>query len=205
MFIKLSQKRIEFERLLLKIGYKDRNPILMRERKEDWTRQTNYICDNNGALAIYTYIIPYKNKKSYIYNEFLDFYGDKDLEVKIKNLANRILFKEKTRIVEVGWEVKYNQDPTNFSIKERKKVLFHFMHQSFQMINFGHFGLYPNVGDILSANPRGIKIDQGFNESSIEIGTRQRVSLAKRFGFGNLYDDGFVYARYNEDLKLVPI
>jgi hypothetical protein len=205
VFIKPSRKRIEFEKLLKKLGYNDRSPILPIEKKEDWTKQTNYICNNNGALSIYTYIIPYSNKKSYIYNEFLDFYGEEDLEIKIKNLSNRILFEEKTRIFEVGWEVKYNQDPSIFSLEERKKILFHFIKQTSEMITFGCFNLYPKIGDILAANPSGVKINQGFTQSSIILGKRQRTSLAKRFGFGDLYDDDFVYARYDENCILRPI
>lgn len=63
----------------------------------------------------------------------------------------------------------------------------------------------PKPGDMLAANPKGLKINQGYSESSIELGTKQRSNLAKKFGFGNVYEDGFSYARYNENLELIPV
>ena len=205
MLIKPSKKRIEFERLLKELGYKDRSPILPQENKKNRIKQTNYICPSGGALAIYSYIVPYFNKKSYLYIEFLNSYGEENLKDKIYKLSQRIIFKEKTRIGEIGWEVIYNQQPSEFSFEERTKIIFDFMKKSFTRLNFGDFNLNPKEGDVLVANPRGVKLNEGFNNSSIELGIRQRSIFGKRFGFGDLYDDGFQYARYNKDLKLKPI
>jgi len=200
-----SQKRIEFEKILRKIGYVDRNPIILNKREQKWTKQTNYICKSGGAIAIYTYIIPYFNKKSYLYSEFLDHYEKENVELKIKKLANKIIFKEKTRLAEVGWECVYNQDPTKFSLEERKIILFSFIKETNKNLQEGMCNLHPNPGDILAANPKGLKINEGYNENSIQLGTRQRSSLAKKFGFGELCEDGFSYARYNHNLDLIPI
>ena len=65
--------------------------------------------------------------------------------------------------------------------------------------------LSPRPGDVLVAKPHGPKIDEGFTESSLVIGQRQRAMVAKRFGFGNLQDDDFQYARYDENCILRPI
>jgi hypothetical protein len=66
-------------------------------------------------------------------------------------------------------------------------------------------GLNPKVGDILAAKPYGPKINQGFTEESLKIGKYQRSLFAKKFGFGELYEDGFQYGRYDENLILRPI
>jgi hypothetical protein len=202
MFIKPSNKRIEFERMLISLGYKDRSPILKKESK--WKKQVNYMCPT-GAMAIYSYFIPYFNKKSYLYVEFLDNYESKDIRQKIKSLAKRIKFQEKTRIGEVGWEVAYTKNPNEFTPEERKKILYEFIRELYKNLKSGFFNITPNPGDILAANPYGPKIGQGFNESSIQIGTRQRELLARKFGFGKSYDDGFCYARYDNDLNLIAI
>ena len=63
----------------------------------------------------------------------------------------------------------------------------------------GMLNVYPQPGMILVARPVGPKIDQGFTESSLTIGSRQRSIVAKKLGFGDLKEDGFQYARYDED------
>jgi hypothetical protein len=202
MIINPTQKRLEFERLIKTIGYRDRSPIFTQEDKRKV--QTNYICES-GSMAIYSYFIPYFNKKSYLYVEFLSHYGEKDLYYRIKFLSSKIIFKEKTRIAEVGWEVIYTKDPAEFSKKERTEILVNFMKKTHNDIKNGFCKIAPRPGDILSANPRGVKIDKGFSKESIRKGTEQRSLFAKKFGFGKVYDDGFCYARYNEELNLIPI
>jgi hypothetical protein len=70
-----SKKRLEFERLLKELGYIDRSPVLESEEK---TEQVNFKC-SNGAMAIYTFVDLYQNKKSYLWIEFLDNYKEKKL------------------------------------------------------------------------------------------------------------------------------
>jgi hypothetical protein len=202
VIIKAPKKRIEFERLLKKLGYVDRRPIYPKEQKR--TKQTNYLFED-GSMAIYTHIFPYFNKKSYIYKEFLDHYGDSNLKEKIKCLAKVIRFEEKTRIADVAWDAVYTKQPTDFTLEERKKVFFDFMKQTKFYILNGLMDLNPQEGDILAANPRGPKINQGFTEESMVIGAKQRSIVDRKFGFGNIYDDGFQYCRYDKDLIPQPI
>ena len=123
MIILPPKKRIEFERLLKELGYKDRSPVLPKEKK--MMKQINYMCQD-GAMAIYLFFIPYFNKKSYLWLEFMDHYDSPDLKSKIKNLAEKICFDEKTRLAEIGWEAKYTKQPYDFSLEERKKSFFQF-------------------------------------------------------------------------------
>jgi len=197
-----SIKRIEFERLLKKLGYRDRSPVYPKENKR--YQQVNFNCDS-GAMAIYTFIILYQTKKSYLYLEFLDSYNSPDLKEKIKKLAERIYFHEKTRVAEVGYEVKYTRQPSEFELEERKKIFFHFMKYSYKNLEEGMVKLSPRPGDILAAKPHGPKINEGFTESSLVLGKHQRSLVARRFGFGELQDDGFQYTRYDENCILRPI
>ena len=110
-----EEKRIKFERLLRKLGYRDRSPIFPQEEKR--IKEKQYMC-STGAIMISTFIILYKTKKSYLWLEFLDNYEEDDLEDIISKLAERIRYKEKTRLAEVGYEAKYTQQPNQFAKKE---------------------------------------------------------------------------------------
>lgn len=202
MLITPSTKRIEFERLLKKLGYRDRSPVYPKENKR--YQQVNFNCED-GAMAIYTFVILYQTKKSYLYLEFLDHHDSPYLKDKIKVLAERIQFHEKGRLAEVGYEVKYTKQPSEFSLEERKKIFYEFIKYTYENLQDGIVKIKPRPGDILAAKPHGPKLNDGFNESSLTIGKRQRALVARKFGFGELYEDGFQYARYDENCVLKPI
>ena len=69
------------------------------------SKRRKYMC-STGAIMISTFIILYKTKKSYLWLEFLDSYEEEDLENIISKLAERIKYKEKARVAEVGYESK---------------------------------------------------------------------------------------------------
>ena len=161
----------------------------------------------DGAMSIYLFFIPYLNKKSYLWLEFIDHYDSPDLKNKIQSLAERIQYQEKTRLAEIGWEAKYTKQPYDFSLEERKKVFFSFVKEAHYVLHngFDSLNIKPRPGDVLVGKPQGVKINQGFSESSIELGTRQRAIVGKRFGLSNVYDDGFQYGKYDKDLNIIPI
>jgi hypothetical protein len=205
VFIKPSQKRLEFEKLLRELGYKDRSPILPLNDKKK--RQINYYCDDGSAMAVYLFLIPYLTKKSYLYPAFLRLKKENDpyIKQKMHNLAKYIRLEEKTRLADIGWEVKYTKEPDQFNTTDRTKIIFNLFKQFIEALSDGMCGYKPRPGDILAAKPYGPKINEGFNESSIIVGTRQRYLVARKVGFGTLYDNEFCYARYDENLKLNPI
>lgn len=204
MLIRPSQKRIQFERLLKELGYKDQSPVIPKMKK--MMKQTNYMC-SDGAMAIYLFFIPYFNKKSYLWLEFLDHQNSPDLKERIKTLAKRIQYNENTRLAEIGWEAKYTKQPYEFSLEERKKIFFSFLREADYALQrgFDSLDIKPRPGDVLVAKPQGVKINQGFTESSIELGTRQRALIGKKFGLSDMYEDGFLYGKYDKDLKVIPI
>ena len=204
MLIRPSQKRIQFERLLKELGYKDQSPVIPKMKK--MMKQTNYMC-SDGAMAIYLFFIPYLNKKSYLWLEFLDHHNSPDIKTRIKTLAKRIQYQEKTRLAEIGWEAKYTKQPYEFSLEDRKRIFFSFLKEADYAIHsgFDSLNIKPRPGDVLVGKPQGVKINQGFTESSIELGTRQRALVGRKFGLGHMYDDGFQYGKYDRDLKIIPL
>lgn len=193
-----------FNNILKEIGYSDDSIIYPQENKK--RNQIIYQCDS-GLMSIYSYVIPYKNKKSYVYLEFLDSQEKHSLEktkIVIKKLCENIIFNQKTKLGEVGWEVIYNKQPSEFTLHERKTIFFSFMKTAKNNLK-GCFDISPDPGDILAAKPQGPKINQGFTEESILLGKKQRISLGKRFGFGDIKPDGFQYAIYDNNLSLTPL
>ena len=140
-----NKHRIEFERLLRDLGYKDRSPLYFCEKE---TKQINYMC-NDGAMGIYNTIILYYNKKSYLYTEFNGNYGSPFMKERISALAENIHFNEKTRIGEVSWKVVYTKQPTEFTLEQRKKIFYAFIRDSYDHFNNGMLGITPRVGDVL--------------------------------------------------------
>ena len=184
-----------FESHLSNLGYNDNSIVYPKPEKIKYPIMYN--C-NNGSMTVTTFLITYPNKKSYLHLEFLD--GGN-----IKRLAEKILFQEKTHVIEVGYEVSYTKQPNEFSLEERNKIFMHFMKQTKLNLKYGLLDQKPNPGDILAALPYGPKINLGFTETGLNIGKHQRSLVAQRFGFGNLYEDNFQYARYDENLNLKPI
>lgn len=203
--IKLPELRLEFERLIRKLGYRDRSPIYPREEKI--RNQINYMCQDGSAMGIFCFLIPFRTKKSYIFIDFkyLKWINDPYLELKIKTLAEYIKLEEKTRIGEVGWEVIYTKNPDQFTLKEKVKIVFDLFQRMSLMLKDGAFKFTPQTGDILASRPYGPKINEGFTDSSIIEGTNQRGRVAQRFGFGSVKQNDFQYARYDENGTLNPI
>lgn len=202
-YIRPSKNRIKFERLLYKIGYRDRSPIYPEQSKKK--RQVNYHCEDGSAMAVYLFLIPYQTKKSYIYPAFLKVKDDPQVKDQILSLCKIIRFEEKTMIADVGWEAKYTKQPYQYEMKDRTRIVFNLFQQLIEALSDGMCGYTPKPGIVLAAKPYGPKINDGFNETSITIGTRQRYLVAKRVGFGNLYGNGFCYARYDDNCILRPI
>jgi hypothetical protein len=202
--IKPTKLRTEFEILIRKLGYIDRSAI--HPRKEKIRNQINYTCQDGSAMGVFCFLIPFLTKKSYIYIDFkyLKWINDPYLELKIKTLCNYIKLEEKTRIGEVGWEVIYTKNPDEFTMKEKVKIIFDLFQKMTSMLKEGAFNYNPRTGDILASRPYGPKINEGFTNSSIIIGTNQRGRVAQRFGFGETKQNEFQYARYDENKNLIP-
>ena len=49
------------------------------------------------------------------------------------------------------------------------------------------------------------QMDLGFSEQSIKLGSKQREKIAKKYGFGDIKEDGCQYGRYDENMILHPV
>lgn len=205
MLIKPSKKRLEFERLLRELGFRDNSPVYPEMDKHK--RQINYHCEDGSAMAVYLFVIPYLTKKSYLFPVFCDLKRNNDplIKEKILGLAKCIHFQEKTRIADVGWEAKYTKQPSEYDMSDRTRIIFNVFKQLIEALSDGMCGYAPRPGDVLAAKPHGPKINEGFSENSIAVGTRQRYLVARRVGFGTLYGNGFCYGKYDENCILRPI
>jgi hypothetical protein len=191
MKIKPPQKRIEFERFLLNLGIRDRSPIMYPKNIDE-----RIIKDIYPELDIYLIIKNYKNKKSYLY-EYYKKYSKK----KTADLLSKIKYDQKTNISEIIWTIE--GDLKRLTAGDNKTILFAFIKEIKTIIPAGKCNYFPNPNDILMCRPTGsqvVEIPENFM-----IGAKQRASLYKRLGFGELDEDLRQYAIYDENMILHPI
>ena len=191
MKIKPSQKRIEFERFLLSLGIRDRNPITYPKYVEERILDHIY-----PELAIYFTVRDYKNKKSYLY-EYYKKYSKK----KTADLLSKIKYNQKNNIFEVIWMIDGNL--RNLTISDSKIILFAFIKEIKKRIPIGICGEIPRPNDILVCKPIGSQLIS-ISENFI-VGANHKASLYKRLGFGELDEDLCQYAIYDENMILHPI
>lgn len=202
--VKAPKHRIKFERMLRKLGYRN------RETANTYTKKINHHILKDcypKYLNINLFIVRYLNKKSFLYQEFLidKNLSNKELYKKYKYLTKKIRFKEKNRIGEIGWEILYHKSPDLLSEKDRKIILLRVMKE----LNSIHLEKnYPpsmraNPGHILVSKPCAQRVHTGQQEFISLI--VKRSSLNSRCGFGNLDEYAYEIGMFDLNLKLNPI
>lgn len=204
MKITPSPKRIEFERILKKLGYKDRSPVIPPRGPlyEDILK-----CLNKNQVEIKGFITEYKNKKSYLYEFFIKNYNNfskKEMRDKLKILCDDIIFSEKTRIGEIGWRIENMRNILFWNKTDRLEIYRSVIKLGKISIKYGGLGIKPNPGDILVSKPEGGK-STFFHIKAIKYGSSQRGRINRKFGFGEVKFNNTQYGRYNENLELIPI
>jgi hypothetical protein len=165
---------------------------------------------NPGVLKVKTFIVPFHNKLNYLYSDWV-WKKDSSVEDRKKELLwlkDAICLDEQAPepgVIEVGWSATYNVHPSEFSKDSRHRALMDFMRSTRENLKNGMLGVKPQLNVYLTARPVGPRLDLGFTDESLVIGQRTRSSFAQRFGFGSLQRDGFLYAKYDDDCKIVPI
>jgi hypothetical protein len=203
MIIKISGKRKKFERILKKIGYKDQSPILKVDKLEYPVLKEL----SGDAYEIFYFTKSYFNKKTYLYEFFLYNYelDKKEIKKELKILCKDIIYKEKTRVCEVGWGIN-NSNMLYFSTKDHlKKIYFEIIKIGKVIFKDGTDVLVPKEGDILVSKPEGGKILGSSNHERYLIAQKQRGKINKKFGFGDIKKQGSQYARYDKNLIPKPI
>lgn len=200
--IKASKQRIRFERMLRRLGYRN------REVANTYFKKINHQISKDcypKYLNINLFLIRYLNKKCFLYQEFLkdQNLSDQDLYKKYKYLAKRIRLNEKNRIAEVGWEIYYHKPAELLSEKNRKIIL---LKVAKELKSFYLNRNYPrmlNPGHILISKPCAQKVHTGSQEFINLI--QKRSSLNSKFGFGNIDEYGYEVGIIDLNLKINPI
>jgi hypothetical protein len=146
---------------------------------------------------------------------FLNYYEDKeeflesidDLE-KRNHIITKIYPKEKGRIGEIGWKVIFKVSQRKLSFEVNRQILYLFLKQV--PIYFNDFksgtlvdypGLKPKEKDILISIPsNGLMMPT--NSPNLY---KKRGYMNTKFGFGDLDQYGYQYARFDRELNLIPI
>lgn len=108
------------------------------------------------------------------------------------------------RIVDVSWDIEYVKYPSAYGKRNRLILLLEIM-DIIKECFAGGMGIDPHPGDVLTTFPYGAKVDIGPSMSSYKRGTVNREYLDRRLGFGKVDSEGWCYAIYNDDLKLMPL
>jgi len=204
---KFSPEVLKFEHLLKKSGYYDNSPIIKNVKRLEQPILEKYL--EKYHIKIIGFIYYYPNKKSYIWRCYKEMLNNpkitrKQMLIYLFIISKGIIFSQKSRIAEVGWDLLY----TSKLRKESKRSLFILYLQISRdlkkMLRQDFLGIIPNPGDVLVSRPRGLKFGlRKFNTE--DEGMRQRsISAEKLFNFGKLNSWGDQYARYDEDLNLHP-
>lgn len=118
--------------------------------------------------------------------------------------AANILKGQLGKVVDVAWEVEYAKYPSAYDKKSRLKLLLEIISIIRECLA-GAMNVQPEVGMVLATYPYGSKVDLGPSLQSYRRGTTNREFFDRRLGFGKVDSEGWCYAIYNDDLKLMPL
>lgn len=203
--IKCSKKRCQFERLIRNLGHIDRSPINLK-RIEESTKIAKE-CFPISINYIEFFVIHYKNKKSYLYEQYLidnQKLSKKDIIKKYKYLVKKINFSQ-GKISEIGWRIMWNESPMLLSKIQQKKLLYRIIREFKNIRKNKKYFTTAYAHQILVSKPCG---NQYYNpidsEDDFNI-MRRRSLLNSKFGFGQLDEYGYEYAIFDTNLYLNPI
>lgn len=206
---KFSAEVLKFEHFLKNLGYYDSSPIRRNVQRINSVILEKYNDQYNIELIGFIYYYP--NKKSYLWRCYNELKIEKNLPKKeiIKYMiviCKGIIFPEKTRIAEVGWEINYFYNLMGRSKRDITLLYFNILKDLKTVLRTEFCGIKPKPGDVLIGKPGGLKFGFITNLASGIEGSRQRGISTQRFlNFGkpNIWNDQ--YARYDENLNLNPI
>lgn len=203
--IKASETRRKFERLLYKLGYRDRSPIDLKKKRE--STKVAKECFPKSILYIEFFSFTYSNKKSYIYEQYqkdIKNLSNQEIIKKYKFTLNKIKFPS-GRISEICWQIMWDRDPSMLTKNQHKQILYRIIREfkSIRETKKYYTEVIPN--QILVSKPWG-------NQLYYSLGTQDNIDLVRKrslvnskFGFGELDEYGCEYAIFDDTLYLNPI
>ena len=171
---------------------------LPREMKQQYTVDGVTFTLIEGA-----FVCP--NKLSFLYVSYKeDLIHEKDRDEIRSNLRRNAATcnrEVEQRVIELDWDVEIPEDITP---KQKQRVLYTiFKHFSSCLEQEYYASEKLFEGDLICVYPYGRKGDA---KDALELGTKQRQRIWKRFGFGDVKADGVMYAIGTQALpgKLIP-
>lgn len=200
MIIRPTKSRIEFERIIRKLGYHVRQPV-----SKDFYYTVEKVLPeyDERRIDVGIFIKLFKSKKSFAYIYFLEIrkkYSKGEIFKKMKILCERIDIRTDSQIGEVGWKVD-NQFVFRFwTIEQLSKLYIKALKEVRRYINYGFEVIKPKENDVLVSYPCGV-----INDVDQEKTLLQRGHINQRFGFSSLDEDGYQFGVYDSNSKLKPI
>jgi len=199
------ETRKKFERLIYSLGYIDRSPINLQKKKE--STKIARECFPKSILYIEFFVFHYKNKKSFLYEQYIKDYrslSKKDIIKKYKYLMNKINFSS-GRISEIGWQIMWDRDPSLLTPNQHKKILYRVIREFKSIRQNKNYFAKADPQQILVSKPWGNQLYNHIDsEDNFDL-VRKRSLVNSKFGFGDLDQYGYEYAIFDDDLYLNPI
>ena len=178
----------EFKELLSEIEIESNQRIYEPSEKIKVQIPTDY--DHILFLGVVYNI--FKNKSSFLYQEFE---SHQDPE-RIKHIANKLDLTKPGRVSRVDWQINHSINPALFTIEDNKKVLFAFMNGVKEVIVTGDGENGPKPNDILIGLPWDGSLFVPIHHPE---NARKRSLLNKKFGFGEIDQYNYQYAKYDKE------
>ena len=194
-----------FYQWLAELGYDRREPL---DPYQDTMNKMITITHGNWSMDLNQFVAIWPNKDSYVFMGMLD---DMDLGLKphevkynMQRLCYDVCFIDQSRVCELGWQWRTPQHQATYPNDIRYKLLLKFFKYAHADIANASWGEGRGIdGDTIVVYPFGDKDYKTWTTESRELGTKQRQSMAKRFGFSSLSEEGCMYATYRQG-KLHP-
>jgi hypothetical protein len=210
MIIQYTNKRKKFEKLIRKLGYIDRSPIINPRYKKVRVLKEINLPQN---VEIYISTKHFINKKSYLWHRYCHLIEElnkdkkikkEDIKIGIRETIVGILYKEdkKNQVCELEWEIKYWYRFFKLNKNDMYKFYLIVLRNFKPILKNGTSYLKPINGGILVSHPSGMRI---FKNDFLEKKTSQREKINMRFfNFSKINSCGDQYAVYDENFNLHP-
>ena len=190
---------------LKELGVSQEVPISAFPDSEFETFDVNH---GNVGATFEKFITVYENKDQYLYMSMYDNVINNEepeyVKQNMKDLMETIRYDNKSRMVEIGFKWKSPFHQTELPKTDKTRLLFKAFQHFRGLAEKGEWcGTKGIDGDTVVVYPRACKDWLTYTTSSMEIGTKQRHSMAKRFGFGEVSFEGTQFATYDKG-KLIP-
>jgi len=162
------------------------------------------VAEGNYSATFLQFVSSYPNKDSYCYTAFVD-----DLQINglnkpqlkhnLSELCKDIKFEEPSRVHELGFQFKSEIHQSEMPKRVRYKMLMQFFRRGKADVANATWGTERGEdGDTIIVYPYGDKDYKTWLRKTIALGTKQRQSMAKQWGFGSLSEEGNMYATFRE-------